>query len=367
MLKFGRVRSIEKSKMTHKNLITSPVIRPIIIRVSNAHVHFWNWNRQRKSYSREKWFDFHVAEIEIVYIYYQYVFLFVCFFGNIFSCLERKKNGKMAQEEMPTFKLVLVGDGGVGKVRMRHQWIIIMTHIFISNFFRLLLSNVTWLVSLKRNMLPLWELKSIHSSSIPTEEQCDSTSGTLLDRRNSVDLEMDIIFKVRPVILKTLTNNYFSNSYFSFQVNVLLSCSMSHHVLLTRTFQTGIVIWPVFAKISQLFWPVTKSISRTEKSRLNLSSFTARKISRLVRSFHFVNFIIKIFQYYDISAKSNYNFEKPFLWLARKLVGDPNLEFVASPALAPPEVQMDPSMLQKYEQELKDAQVIYLQFFCVGI
>ena len=99
---------------------------------------------------------------------------------------------------MPTFKLVLVGDGGVGKVRMRHQWIIFMTHIFISLFFRLLLSNVTWLVSLKRNMLPLWELKSIHSSSIPTEEQCDSTSGTLLDRRNSVDLEMDIIFKVCP-------------------------------------------------------------------------------------------------------------------------------------------------------------------------
>merc|ERR1712209_226269 len=61
----------------------------------------------------------------------------------------------------------------------------------------------------------------------------------------------------------------------------------------------------------------------------------------------------KNLQYYDISAKSNYNFEKPFLWLARKLVGDPNLEFVASPALAPPEVQMDPSMLQKYEQELE--------------
>ena len=25
----------------------------------------------------------------------------------------------------------------------------------------------------------------------------------------------------------------------------------------------------------------------------------------------------KNLQYYDISAKSNYNFEKPFLWLAR--------------------------------------------------
>ena len=33
----------------------------------------------------------------------------------------------------------------------------------------------------------------------------------------------------------------------------------------------------------------------------------------------------KNLQYYDISAKSNYNFEKPFLWLARKLVGNPAL------------------------------------------
>ena len=41
----------------------------------------------------------------------------------------------------------------------------------------------------------------------------------------------------------------------------------------------------------------------------------------------------KNLQYYGISAKSNYNFEKPFLWLARKLIGDPNLEFVAMPLL----------------------------------
>ena len=33
----------------------------------------------------------------------------------------------------------------------------------------------------------------------------------------------------------------------------------------------------------------------------------------------------KNLQYYDISAKSNYNFEKPFLWLARKLTGNPAL------------------------------------------
>lgn len=58
-------------------------------------------------------------------------------------------------------------------------------------------------------------------------------------------------------------------------------------------------------------------------------------------------------QYYDISAKSNYNFEKPFLWLARKLIGDPNLEFVAMPALVPPEVIMDPQWQTQIEKDLK--------------
>jgi GTP-binding nuclear protein Ran len=64
----------------------------------------------------------------------------------------------------------------------------------------------------------------------------------------------------------------------------------------------------------------------------------------------------KNLQYYDISAKSNYNFEKPFLWLARKLVGDPNLTFVESPALAPPEVVLDQNVVSAYERELADAQ-----------
>ncbi|TPX35984.1 hypothetical protein SmJEL517_g01832 [Synchytrium microbalum] len=63
----------------------------------------------------------------------------------------------------------------------------------------------------------------------------------------------------------------------------------------------------------------------------------------------------KNLQYYDISAKSNYNFEKPFLWLARKLVGNPNLDFVAAPALAPPEVTVDPALIAQYNQELQDA------------
>ena len=68
----------------------------------------------------------------------------------------------------------------------------------------------------------------------------------------------------------------------------------------------------------------------------------------------------KNLQYYDISAKSNYNFEKPFLWLARKLIGNPNLEFVAMPALAPPEVVMDPALAAQYEHDLEVAQTTTL-------
>lgn len=102
----------------------------------------------------------------------------------------------------------------------------------------------------------------------------------------------------------------------------------------------------------------------------------------------------KNLQYYDISAKSNYNFEKPFLWLARKLVGcaparavpprtartvpaagchcrvltplrsaprsDPNLVFVESPALKPPEVVIDQNTVAQYEAELASAQNVPL-------
>lgn len=63
----------------------------------------------------------------------------------------------------------------------------------------------------------------------------------------------------------------------------------------------------------------------------------------------------KNLQYYDISAKSNYNYEKPFLWLARKLAGEASLEFVAMPALAPPEVAMDPQAILEAQQQLQDA------------
>ena len=47
--------------------------------------------------------------------------------------------------------------------------------------------------------------------------------------------------------------------------------------------------------------------------------------------------------YYDISAKSCYNFEKPFLWLARKFTNNRDLEFVPSPPFIPPKINTETS------------------------
>ncbi len=61
-------------------------------------------------------------------------------------------------------------------------------------------------------------------------------------------------------------------------------------------------------------------------------------------------------QYYDISAKSNYQFEKPFIWLLKKLIGDPNLQLVEAPILAPREYDIDPNQIKEMEDELQKAE-----------
>ncbi len=70
----------------------------------------------------------------------------------------------------------------------------------------------------------------------------------------------------------------------------------------------------------------------------------------------------KNLQYYDISAKSNYNFEKPFLYIARKLTGNPQCNFVEAPALLPPDPQnaVSAEQIAIYQQELNEASQIAL-------
>lgn len=55
--------------------------------------------------------------------------------------------------------------------------------------------------------------------------------------------------------------------------------------------------------------------------------------------------------YYDISAKSNYNFDKPFLYLARKLTRIQDLVFTEAPAFMPPEVLISPEEQARLQAE----------------
>ena len=68
----------------------------------------------------------------------------------------------------------------------------------------------------------------------------------------------------------------------------------------------------------------------------------------------------KNLQYYDISAKSNYNFEKPFLYIVRKLTDNPNASFVEAPALAPPEVPIDLQQVAEWQRGLDEANQVLL-------
>jgi len=60
-------------------------------------------------------------------------------------------------------------------------------------------------------------------------------------------------------------------------------------------------------------------------------------------------------QYFDISAKSNYQFEKPFVWLLKKMTGDPNLTLEVMPVLQAAEIDIDPNQIKDMEDEYEKA------------
>jgi GTP-binding nuclear protein Ran len=60
----------------------------------------------------------------------------------------------------------------------------------------------------------------------------------------------------------------------------------------------------------------------------------------------------KNLQYFDLSAKSNYNIEKPFLYCAKKLMGDHEVRFVEEVAYIPREAEVDVKAIESSWQSL---------------
>ncbi|KAK1752401.1 ras family-domain-containing protein [Echria macrotheca] len=202
---------------------------------------------------------------------------------------------KMAQET-PTFKLVLVGDGGTGKTTF-----------------------------VKRHLTGEFEKKYMATLGVEVHPLGFTT--------NFGQIQFDVWDTAGQEKFGGLRDGYYING------------------------QCGIIMFDVTSRITYKNVPNWhRDLTRVcENIPIvlcgNKVDVKERKVKAKTITFHRK----KNLQYYDISAKSNYNFEKPFLWLARKLVGNNALEFVAAPALAPPTAVVDEALLQQYQKEMEEA------------
>ena len=202
----------------------------------------------------------------------------------------------MAAQAPPTFKLVLVGDGGTGKTTF-----------------------------VKRHITGEFEKKYIATLGVEVHP--------LKFQTNLGAIQFDVWDTAGQEKFGGLRDGYYING------------------------QGGIIMFDVTSRITYKNVPSWhRDLVRVcENVPIvlcgNKVDVKERKVKAKTITFHRK----KNLQYYDISAKSNYNFEKPFLWLARKLVGNPGLEFVADIALAPPETAVDAAAIAAAEAEMKEA------------
>merc|ERR1712142_95993 len=218
-------------------------------------------------------------------------------FESDFDCLtERNKNRKMAQEDMPTYKLVLVGDGGVGKTTF-----------------------------VKRHLTGEFEKKYVATLGVEVHP--------VMFQTNRGKIQFNVWDTAGQEKFGGLRDGYYIQG----------QCAILMFDVTSRVTYKNVPNW------HRDLVRVCENIPIVIVG--NKVDIKDRKVKAKAITFHRK----KNLQYYDISAKSNYNFENPFLYLARKLIGDPNLEFTAMPALLPPETQINPETMKKYEQELKEA------------
>ena len=128
--------------------------------------------------------------------------------------------------------------------------------------------------------------------------------GILLDKRSWEDSEMAI-----------------SNRF------VLIFCSIGGHC--------GIIMFDVCSRITYQNVPKWyKDLVRVcENIPIVLVGNKVDVKDRKVKAKQITFHRKKNLQYYDISAKSNYQFEKPFIWLLRRMSNDPQLTLVEAPVL----------------------------------
>jgi GTP-binding nuclear protein Ran len=201
------------------------------------------------------------------------------------------------EQQIPQFKLVLVGDGGTGKTTF-----------------------------VKRHLTGEFEKKYIATLGVEVHPMPFHTSRG--------QIRFDVWDTAGQEKLGGLRDGYYING------------------------QCGIIMFDVCSRITYQNVPKWyKDLVRVcENIPIvlvgNKVDVKDRKVKAKMITFHRK----KNLQYYDISAKSNYQFEKPFVWLLRKLTNDNNLVLVESPVLAPADFTLDEGHVAEMQKELHDAQ-----------
>ena len=200
------------------------------------------------------------------------------------------------QQQIPEFKLVLVGDGGVGKTTF-----------------------------VKRHLTGEFEKRYIATLGVEVHPMPFTTShGTI---------KFDVWDTAGQEKLGGLRDGYYIGGH------------------------CGIIMFDVCSRITYSNVPKWyKDLTRVcENIPIVLVGNKVDVKDRKVKAKQIIFHRKKSLQYYDISAKSNYQFEKPFVWLLRKLVNDNSLMLVEAPTLAPTEVTIDENHRKQIEEEAAQA------------
>merc|ERR1712113_517119 len=224
---------------------------------------------------------------------------------GIKTLLFSKKQSKMveqtAQNQVPEFKLVLVGDGGVGKTTF-----------------------------VKRHLTGEFEKKYIATLGVEVHPMPFFT--------NHGQVKFNVWDTAGQEKLGGLRDGYYIGG------------------------QCGIIMFDTCSRITYANVPKWyKDLTRVCEAIPivlvgNKVDIKDRKVKAKQITFHRK----KNLQYYDISAKSNYQFEKPFVWLLRRLVNDVNLTLVEAPLLAPSEMVIPEDQIAAMTNEVQEAEQIAL-------
>merc|ERR1719322_1328598 len=200
------------------------------------------------------------------------------------------------QQEIPEFKLVLVGDGGTGKTTF-----------------------------VKRHLTGEFEKKYIATIGVEVRPMPFHTNRGLI--------KFNVWDTAGQEKLGGLRDGYYING------------------------QCGIIMFDVcsritYSNVQKWYKDLTRVCEQIPIVLVgNKVDVKDRKVKAKQITFHRK----KNLQYYDISAKSNYQYEKPFVWLLRKMVNDNSLTLVEAPMLNPAEVQIDAEQLQQMQKEMEEA------------